>query len=179
MLTHFRGLIILLLSLFILTSCTLEDIEDLLFEEIVEFEETVENISIYDLENTDIFRNGALAHILEGELNGRGQAVGFHYDGLESKKGKIIEGTETSPNEFGVYEAKVEVSGVEKTSNAGRSTFFPIEWTAQQVVDSINDAYGVKEFKNGNTYEGLTSEGQVIRMYLDQNKLIISAFPVY
>ena len=129
--------------------------------------------------NTDYFRDGALEHILEGELNGRGQAVGFHYDGLPTKKGEVIAGTETEPNEYGIYEAKVEVSGVEKASNSGKSSFFPDEWNAQQVVDAINEAYDDRNFMTGNTYEAFTSEGVLISMYLDQNDKIISAFPIY
>jgi len=135
--------------------------------------------SLEDLQHTEYFRNGALAHILEGELNSQGQAVGFHYDGLPSKKGRIISGTETTPNEHGVYEAEVEVSGTIKTSNQGKSSFFPDNWNAQEVVDAINEAYENRQFINGNTYEGLDDNGVIIRMYLDDQDNIISAFPVY
>jgi len=136
-------------------------------------------LSLEELEETANFRDGALGHILEGELNGSGKAVGFHYDGLPTKKGEVIAGTETDPNQQGVYEAEVVVSGVEKVSNGGKSTFFPKEWNAQEVVDAINEAYDAKQFITGNTYEGITSGGQIIRMYVDHNDLIISAFPVY
>lgn len=148
------------------------------------FENSVENenpqvTAINNLENVDYFRDGALQHILEGELNKNGQAVGYHYDQLPTKKGEIIDGTETKPNEFGVYEAEVIVSDVQKKSNGGKSTFFPDEWDSQDVVDAINQAYQSKTFINGNTFEGLTSDGVVIRMYLDNKEKIISAFPVY
>lgn len=169
----------LLVSLFILSSCDLLEIVD--EGKIVEssiHEESV-TMSISDLEHTDFFRNGALEHILEGELNSRGQAVGFHYNGLPTKNGKIIVGTATGPNNYGVYEAKVEVNGIAKTSNGGKSSFFPDEWTAQEVVDAINEAYHNREFIIGNTYEGLTAKGMLISMYLDQNDQIISAFPIY
>lgn len=171
-----RVLFILLMSLFFLASCDLlemiENNENSLNEESL-------ITSISELKDTDYYRNGALEHILEGELNGRGQAVGFHYDGLPTKKGEVIAGTETEPNEYGVYEAKVKVSDVAKTSNSGRSSFFPEEWDAQQVVDAINEAYDNRSFISGNTYEGLTSEGMIISMYLNQSDLIISAFPIY
>lgn len=173
------GLLILLLSFTFLVGC---DLVGILTEEVVtenNSNESSEIISIADLENIDYFRSGALEHILEGELNGRGQAVGFHYDGLPTKKGKVITGTETEPNEYGVYEAQVEVEGVEKTSNNGKSSFFPDEWTAQEVVDAINEAYEDRNFITGNTYEGFTSEGILISMYIDQNEQIISAFPIY
>jgi len=135
--------------------------------------------ALENLVDTENFRLNALEHILEGELNGKGQAVGFHYDYLPTKKGEIITGTETKVDEHGIYEAEVSVDGVEKTSNRGRSTFFPDDWDSQDVVDAINEAFENKEFINGNTYEGLTEEGIIVRMYLDNNDKIISAFPVY
>lgn len=134
---------------------------------------------IENLQHIEHFRNGALEHILEGELNQKGQAVGFHYDQLPTNKGEIVEGSKTEPDEFGVFEAKVIVSDVEKKSNGGKSTFFPDEWDTQDVVDAINEAYDERVFISGNTYEGLTTEGVIIRMYLDSNEKIISAFPIY
>lgn len=131
------------------------------------------------LERTEYFNKGALVHILAGELNRDGQAVGFHYDGLPSKKGDIVSGTETKPDEHGVFEAKVEVNGTKKTSNDGVSSFFPNDWDAQEVVEAINEAYDSKQLITGNTYEGLDTNGVVIRMYLDDHGKIISAFPVY
>lgn len=134
---------------------------------------------IEELERTDIFLPGAVAHILEGEINAKGEAVGFHYDKLDTKKGEIMTGTETDPDEFGVYEAKVIVENVEKTSNSGYSTFFPDDWDSQEVIDAINDAYAHLEHIHGNTYEGLTKDGMLIRMYLTEDERIISAFPLY
>lgn len=134
---------------------------------------------IDDLTDTDHFRHGALEHILEGEINRKGQAVGFHYSRLPSKKGEILDGTETDPDEQGVYEAQVEVEGVAKKSNRGFSTFFPDEWDSQDVVDAINEAYEASEWLSGNTYQGLSKDGVTIQMYLDEQERIISAFPVY
>ncbi len=68
---------------------------------------------------------------------------------------------------------------VEKTSNEGNSTFFPDDWDTQEVVDAINEAYENRIFITGNTYEGLTDEGMMIRMYLNDQNKIISAFPIY
>lgn len=135
--------------------------------------------ALADLTGTEIFQKGALEHILEGELNRKGAAVGYHYDRLPTKKGNIIEGTQTRVDDQGVYEAKVKVDGVEKTSNRGRSSFFPDAWDTQDVVDAIREAYDTREFVQGNTYEGLSANGIVIQMYLNGNDQIISAFPVY
>lgn len=46
--------------------------------------------SIADLKNVENFKEGSLEHILEGQLNARGKAVGFHYEGMLTTKGKII-----------------------------------------------------------------------------------------
>jgi len=147
--------------------------------DILEDEETHSDQSIDELEDIENFRPHALEHILEGELNKQGQAVGFHYEGLASSKGEIVKGTATPPDENGVYEAEVMVEEVEKQSNHGTSTFYPKEWHAQDVVDAINEAYDSKEYIQGNTYAGMTEEGIVIQMYLDDENKIISAFPVY
>lgn len=171
---------LLSLSAFLLAGCNLElliDINDNDYEHNQAENEIVTAIS--DLQDTDHFRHGAVEHILEGELNKEGEAVGFHYNRLSTKKGEIIAGTETEANKFGVYEAEVIVNDVAKTSNHGKSTFFPNEWDTQHVIDAINEAYNVKTLISGNTYEGLTADGMRIRMYLDDHDKIISAFPVY
>lgn len=169
-----RSFILFTVILGLLTGCALVD-------ELVSNENDADReiTALDDLVETENFRPNALAHILEGELNGKGQAVGFHYDHLPTKKGEIIAGTASDLDEHGIYEAEVSVEGVDKTSNRGRSTFFPDDWDSQDVVDAINEAYERREFINGNTYEGLTEEGIIVRMYLDNNEKIISAFPVY
>lgn len=159
----------------VLTGCAQKDIANNTNEG-----QTVKSVS--DLKNTEHFRKGALEHILEGEINSRGKAVGFHYEDFPGTKGKVIEGTESKENKYGVYTAKVEVDGVKKTSNGGKSSFFPEDWSPQQVVDAINEAYNDKEFVKGskNSYIGETKDGMEISMYIDQKTdQIISAFPVY
>ncbi len=79
---------------------------------------------ISELEHIDIFQQGALEHILEGELNQKGRAVGFHYDRLPTKKGEIVTGTKTKENEFGVYEAKVIIEVCRKNIKRRKFYFF-------------------------------------------------------
>src|SRR5699024_5471271 len=129
--------------------------------------------SIDELKHTDYFSKHALAHIFEGELNNRNQAVGFHYDGLPTKKGKVIENTETKPDEHGVYEAKVEVDGTKKQSNQGKSSFFPKEKNAQEVVDDINDAYENKKKIKRNKYERINYEGILIHKKKKMHKKLL------
>lgn len=173
-----KSLMIVIISIFFLVGCSIDEIIG--FIEDTPTEVTTSEITpLEELIDTENFKNHALKHILEGEINRKGQAVGFHYDQLETKKGEIIEGSRSKPDENGVYEAKVKVSDVSKTSNNGKSTFFSDEWDSQDVVDAINEAYDNRTHINGNTYEGLTDEGVIVRMYLDNQNKIISAFPVY
>jgi len=118
-----------------------------------------------------------LKHIFEGDVNARGRAVGYHYQGLPDTPGDIVPGTATSPNAYGVYQAQVTVNGIPKTANGGYSTFFPLEMSPQAVVDSINEAYNSATLVSGNTYIGPTSAGFNVLMYLTQGGKIISAFP--
>ena len=84
----------------------------------------------------------------------------------------------------GVYKAKVinPISGTVKGGNQGYSTFFPDNWTAQQKVDAMNEAYNNRKpvANTRNTYEGITKEGIIMEMYIDENtKQVISSFPKF
>ncbi|WP_143318546.1 EndoU domain-containing protein [Clostridium sp. HBUAS56017] len=101
---------------------------------------------------------------------------------MPTAKGNIIQGTESLPNEFGIYTGKVEVNGVPKMGNGGKSSFFPKSWSAQDIVDGINEAYSNKGFVQGsrNTFRGKTSQGIKVEMYIDSKTgKVISAFPIY
>jgi len=135
--------------------------------------------SMRSIVNTENFQTGALEHIFEGQINREGEAVGFHYEGFPTAKGEIIAGTKTSPNRYGAYEGRVRVNGISKTSNSGKSTFYPSSWTPQVVVSEINQAYNNKRNTSGNTYIGKATNGMQIMMYISSNGKIISAFPIY
>ena len=84
----------------------------------------------------------------------------------------------------GVYKAKVinPISGTVKGRNQGYSTFLPDNWTAQQKVDAMNEAYNNRKpvENTRNTYEGITKEGIIMEMYIDENtKQVISSFPKF
>ena len=60
--------------------------------------------------------------------------------------------------------------------------FFSEKMSAQEVVNSINQAYNNRQFVQGtrNTYIGYDSNGMEIKMFIDMSTgEIISAFPVY
>lgn len=134
---------------------------------------------IQKLKNTSNFAKNTLEHIFDGTINGKGKATGYHYDGVTDSKGKIIEGTESAPDEHGVYTAKVEVDGVKKN---GFSSFYPADWSPQQVVDAINEAYddalGDKSNPHGELWIGYAGDLE-INMYLNNQKKITTAYPIY
>lgn len=130
------------------------------------------------IQNKENFKIGTkengLNHIFDGEILKNGKANGFHYEGMPNSNGKIV-GNVDPPNEFGVYQANIEVSGVLKKV---KSTFFPREWSPQQVIDAINEAFRNKEVVKNNVYRGVTSRGMEIEFVLRNDK-IISAYPLY
>lgn len=132
--------------------------------------------TLSSLKNTQYFLKSALKHIFEGEINRNGQAVGYHYEGLATSKAKVIEHTRSQKDKNGVYRAKITIENKEKNAF---SSFFPKNWTIQQIVDTINEAYENKTLESGNIYNGKTKSGITVQMYLTENNKIISAFPLY
>ena len=134
---------------------------------------------IKQLKNTGNFAKKTLEHIFDGTINSKGKATGYHYTKVTDSKGKIIDGTRSSVDENGVFTGKVEVSGVKKN---GFSSFYPESWTPQQVVDAINTAYddAINDPSNpkGELWIGYCGDLE-IDMYLDSNKKITTAFPIY
>ena len=134
---------------------------------------------ISNLKDVDYFAKGTLEHIFDGTINKKGNATGYHYTMVLDSKGKIIEGTRSEEDENGVFTGKVEVDGVKKN---GFSSFYPEAWTPQQVVDAINAAYdeAVENPDNPKNSLWIGHYGDIeIDMYLDSNRKITTAYPVY
>ncbi|WP_080952904.1 minor capsid protein [Clostridium tetani] len=137
--------------------------------------ETIYNLD--RLKHTENFASkNVIKHILEGEINRRGKAVGFHMENMPTKKGEIIEKTRSKVNENGIYKAKVIIGGVPKIA---KSTFFPTDMTPQQVVNAINEAYSSRIETPTNEFIGNTSYGFKIGMYLDNKGNITTAYPKF
>ena len=134
---------------------------------------------IKKLNNVENFARKTLEHIFDGTINSKGNATGYHYSKVTDSKGKIISGTESNKDNHGVFTAKVKVSGVKKN---GFSSFYPEDWSPQQVVDAINEAYndalGDKSNPHGSLWIGYSGNLE-IDMYLDNNQKITTAYPVY
>ena len=145
-----------------------DDYEDVVYTE----------ADLEDLTGTEHFLRSTVEHIFCGTINKKGNATGYHYDGIEGTAGSIIEGTQSEPDDFGVYTAKVIVDGVKKTSNRGYSSFYPEDMSPQEVVDAINQAYDNRELIGDGLYAGLCDAGFEIDMALTDDGRIITAYPV-
>lgn len=141
--------------------------------------ETYTKEDLDKLENLENFRPSAINHIFDGEINKRGSANGYHYEGINDSRGAVVEDTKSDLDTNGVYEAKVTVDGIEKSGNDGKSTFFPEYMSPQEVVDSINEAYDNREKIYGNRYQGESKNGTRVEMCLDRDDKIITAYPIY
>ena len=128
--------------------------------------------NLTDLENFDA---SAIDHIFYGKINLKGKAVGFHYEGI-STKAQILNNI-INIDSNGVYIAKIRIDGIDKISNYGMTSFFPKNWTPQEVIDSINQAYSNKVHIRDNKYIGYCNRGIKIEMYLNSHKNIITAYP--
>jgi hypothetical protein len=117
-------------------------------------------------------------HVLEGGINRRGEATGFHH--LPSKKQertKILE-IINKANSCGVYRAKVQIDGKVKKAF---STMFPDRLTSQEVINSIKAGYEKAQSQSitRRTIQISTNECYDITIILDDNKNIITSYPMF
>ena len=134
---------------------------------------------IKGLRNTGNFARNALEHIFDGTINKKGKATGYHYSRIADSRGRILDGTRSAEDGNGVFTAKVEVAGTRKD---GFSSFYPEDWTPQQVVDAINTAYQEAihnpENPRGTLWIGHAGKLE-IDMYLTDDRKILTAYPIF
>lgn len=142
----------------------------------------------------------AVQHIFEDEIKPvtRGQvrvgstrtavAVGGSYgtgvhsmEAVNTGKARIAPTGRVAPN--GAFEAEVELldqsGNVVPKKAPGKSTFFPPAWSKKKTMQEIEHAYNGRVFDEGNAWVGAASDGSKIKMFLDANGKIISAFPSF
>ncbi|MEG7378789.1 T7SS effector LXG polymorphic toxin [Bacillus subtilis] len=124
--------------------------------------------------DTGKYNTGTIKHIYHGEINRRGKAVGYHHESMMG--GKIIPGSEKTPDKNGVYEANVEINGKRKIA---KSSFFPKEWNRVDVLKAIDEAYQNKKKIGANKFIGENSTGIKIEMFLNKDGSITTAYPLY
>ncbi len=140
--------------------------------------ETYTLADLSSLRNTQYFLPSAIEHIFSGSINRKGNATGYHYEGITDSAGRTVDGSKSQADENGIYEGRVEVNGIAKSGNGGYSSFFPESMTPQDVIDAINEAYENRQQIGDSLYAGLTDEGIEIDMALTDDGKIITAYPV-
>ena len=122
----------------------------------------------------------ARSHIFFGGVDSKkGTSGGWHHEpsGDLAKGTYVKEGTRSAPDKYGVYEANVVIEGVQKKE---RSSFFPKDWTQEQVEKAVLEAY-----ENGKlqpikpwVLRGTASGGMEIEIRV-KGGVIQTAFPLY
>ena len=120
------------------------------------------------------------SHIFHGEVDTKeGRSLGWHYEpSADRAKGTYVkEGTRSAPNQYGVYEANVVIEWIQKKE---RSSFFPKDWTQEQVEKAILEAYENGKPKESTPWiiQGATSGGMKIELRTKGGK-IQTAYPIY
>ncbi|MDF2367991.1 EndoU domain-containing protein [Sneathiella sp.] len=122
-----------------------------------------------------------LTHIFDGEINRHGKPVGFHVApkepmGATSRIKHILSG----PNHAGVYTAMVEIyDSDDRRWKEKFSSFFPDDFSRQQVVDSILFAHSNNRLPEGSRWRGPSGHGFLIEGYRFGNGDINTAYPLY
>ncbi len=121
----------------------------------------------------------ARLHIFSGDVDTKyGKSQGWHHErSADRSKGTyVIEATRSAPDQHGIYKAKVVIEGVEKKDI---SSFFPKEWSQEQVENAILEAYANRQPTRSVRYEGFSKSGVKIEMWLDGKGAILTAYPKY
>ncbi|MCX5924860.1 MAG: EndoU domain-containing protein [Candidatus Dependentiae bacterium] len=127
-------------------------------------------------------------HILGFDLKFSSRGVagigGFHHDMKNViENSGVLQFMDKVMHKSGFYKANVHHNG----TYIKRITFFPSNWSRQEVVGSIMEAYDnfkasgvVTQIGRDGKYliEGLTKEGVTIEMYITPKGVITSAYPV-
>ena len=121
-------------------------------------------------------------HVFHGEINRRGNAVGYHHrpGGQDATTARVTEIVD-APNAQGVYTGQVEVFNPATNTWVSKelpSSFYPDTWTQGRVLLEVRGAYGARNVINGNRWEGTSPSGIRIRGYLNPDGSINTAFPI-
>jgi hypothetical protein len=141
--------------------------------------------------HANIFSSDGLRRIFEGELEENRKRTGEveHYRArgfrLENAatmiaRGIVIDETSrTSPDGRGVYRAGFTLKGFLRCPPSA-SGFFPVQWTREQVVSAIGEAYETRKLivAHQRIYQGRTREGMKIQLWLDETDKVLDAMPL-
>lgn len=126
-----------------------------------------------------------MPHILQGHLNAKGKAVGFHSrpggtDPVTSRMTSQID----APNAQGVYTGKVEVRASANdpwVAKKGMSSFYPDRMSGSDVEAVVRTAYADalrQGYAGSGRFSGDSGQGFRIEGFADNGK-IATAYPLY
>ncbi len=122
-----------------------------------------------------------LVHIEFGEINRRGEAVGYHHrpNGVDPPGARVVRVVQP-PDSNGVYRARVTLR--DRASGAWipkkvASTFYPDVMTPDEVVDAILAAFHADEGRRDSQFVGPSGRGFAIEGWY-QNGRINAAYPL-
>lgn len=121
-------------------------------------------------------------HILWGEINKSGRAVGGHFYGaIERGTLRIRPNTKVEERDFDIIRAFIDIRGDDGQwiQKSAKTTFFPRNWSENDVLNAVSRAFRNKKFVGDNEFHGASGSGFDIRMHLktDGSDEIITAFP--
>ena len=118
-------------------------------------------------------------HIFDGEINRRGEPVGFHArPGGQDPAGARLIAIRDRPNPEGVYTASIEILDKDQWKQKF-SSFFPDRLSRNEVLQIILHAYANSPDPDAQPFEGPSGLGFAIQGYTSARGGINTAFPVY
>jgi hypothetical protein len=120
-------------------------------------------------------------HIESGEINRRGEAVGYHYrpNGVDPPGARVLQVVQP-PDPNGVYRARVELrdratgAWVQKKAP---STFYPDAMTPDEVIEAILAAFHDAEARSDGQFVGASGCGFAIEGWYQYGR-INAAYPL-
>ena len=128
----------------------------------------------------------ATEHILDGEINPHGKAVGFHHrPGGSDPPTSHLDQVTGGPNASGIYVGKVQVFDPAKNiwvQKKAKSSFYPDNMSPAEIEQAIQtsyeDAVAKGEVLPNGKFEGESGKGFSIGGYAKDGK-IATAYPIF
>lgn len=123
-----------------------------------------------------------IAHAIGADYTKVGRPTGGH--SLLNGDVRIVPGTESRPDAFGVYKATIQVphpqntdQWITKTSNNSMNSMFPKDWDAIRIQSEIDAAWNSKnKIINGNKWISFTPSGVKVEGFISPRTTV---YPIY
>jgi hypothetical protein len=121
------------------------------------------------------------AHIETGEINRRGEAVGYHHrpNGVDPPGARVLRIVQP-PDANGVYRARVELRDPANSrwvDKRAASTFFPDAMSDDDVIQAVLDAFHHAHRRGDGEFSGESGHGFVIEGWYQDGR-IAAAYPL-